>query len=816
MIRNMIATIIFSIIFSVSSFTQAPPILSSNAEPVNKVIGIVKDSASLKPIEFANIFLFSLKDSTLITGAASRTDGNFEIQRIPPGRYYAKVSFIGYNNQIINEIYVSNQKEILNLGNIILGSSSVKIDEVLVSAEKEAAVFNLDKKIINIEQNLTSAGGTAIDALQNVPSINVDASGNVSLRGNTNITILIDGRPTSLSDGASTILSQIPASSIESIELVTNPSAKHDPEGTAGVINLVMKKKSQLGYNGQLSFNAGNGNKYNSALNFNFMFGKINIFANYDNRFSNSFNSNGTMRNINTTSFSSNQLLDQRGTNYMGLHNINTGVDFMPDNQNTITFSFAHRDMNFESLGLTNYQFSDNNNVLNRLYDISTEFLRAIKSYDYTLSYKNVFKKNVHEFSADVIHTNARFRMNTLNEQTNFDINNPSISSEGYKQKAGITNRNDWWILQANYFTAIGDGGRFEVGLRSSFMDRELKAGWENYDFLTSTWVINPNMQNNFLYNENINSAYAIYTGSLSNFKYQFGLRGELVSTQGELIENNETFEKKYSSLYPTIHLSQSFEGNNEFKLSYSRRVNRPNNRQLNPFVFIMDSSATSQGNPQLMPEYVNSLEFGYQKGFKMLTLSSNLFYRLTEDLISSITNIDQQGISRSTFLNLNNSTAYGIELVSSQTINKDLRVNANVSYFRTEIKGTASTSELNQNSYSWTARLNSNYNLMQDLSLQLTANYNAPIVMAQMKMEEQFGVDLGARKTFMNGALALNLRVSDVFNTRKFNSESFGNGFNTFSRSKNESRNVFLGITYSLNNFKAQERKTGVDSSDF
>lgn len=265
MIRNMIATIIFSIIFSVSSFTQAPPILSSNAEPVNKVIGIVKDSASLKPIEFANIFLFSLKDSTLITGAASRTDGNFEIQRIPPGRYYAKVSFIGYNNQIINEIYVSNQKEILNLGNIILGSSSVKIDEVLVSAEKVAAVFNLDKKIINIEQNLTSAGGTAIDALQNVPSINVDASGNVSLRGNTNITILIDGRPTSLSDGASTILSQIPASSIESIELVTNPSAKHDPEGTAGVINLVMKKKSQLGYNGQLSFNAGNGNKYNSA-----------------------------------------------------------------------------------------------------------------------------------------------------------------------------------------------------------------------------------------------------------------------------------------------------------------------------------------------------------------------------------------------------------------------------------------------------------------------------------------------------------------------------------------------------------------------
>ena len=804
-----------SLIFSQVSEKNTNITSAVKLTPNGKITGVVLDSKTKIAIEYSNIVLFDVKDSSMITGTISTVGGNFVIEKIPSGKYYAKISFMGYSSKLIKDIVIDATQ--INLGKIELDPVAVNLDEVLVSAEKEMISYNLDKKVISVDKNISSTGGTALDVMQNIPSVSVDANGSVNLRGNSNLTILIDGRPSSLSGiSGSDVLTQIPASSIESIELVTNPSAKYDPDGTAGIINIVLKKQNQSGMNGAISMNAGTGDKYNSSLNFNLKNPGVNFFASYDGNLNN-FKYSGNSSRISSFS-SSTSLLNQDfdGANEFKMQNINLGSDILFDNQNSLTLNFRLRsgDFNSKSLMLNN-NFDES--ILSRKFDRQNDSKRGFDSYNYTASYRKTFDKKSQELTADVMFSDSKMTAKTNIEQNYYDnlLTENVISS--IFQRSNSHNTNKMWVMQANYVHPFESFGRLESGFKSTLKHTTMFNDY--YDFINSNWQNNLLSQNYFDYKEQIHAGYLIYTNEISDFKYQLGLRAEQVLINGNLINRNEKFENNYFSVYPTVHFGYNLSKLDEIQFSYSRRVDRPSNRQLNPYTDFSDSLNIFSGNPKLNPQYINSYELGYSTLLGKTSLSSTIFYKQTNDLISTISTLQPNGITTSTYKNIAQSNSYGLELIASTSLLTWWKLNANASFFNIDIKDN-STFGIDQNSNSWTAKLNSNMTLWEGIQLQLIGNYSSPSVLimsggymgssvtAQTKMKEQYYFDAAVRKEFMQGKLALTLRITDLFNTRNFNSTTSGLNFETISNRKNDSRIAYFGISYRLGGISQKQEK--------
>jgi outer membrane receptor protein involved in Fe transport len=795
---------------------------NSSAQPANKVIsggkisGKVIDSKTKAPIEYSNVILYKADNSTMINGTISTNGGSFMLDKIPEGSYFLKISFMGYGSKTIDNIEISSSQ--VDIGKIELDPESLNLDEVVVKGEKEMISYNLDKKVISVDKNITSSGGTALDVMQNIPSVDVDANGGVSLRGNSNLTILIDGKPSSLSGLSSNdILTQIPASSIENIELVTNPSAKYDPDGTAGIINIVLKKQNVSGINGVLSLNAGTGERLNSSANFNWKNPGFNIFGSYDGNL-NKMNYSGTSER--TSSISGvNSLLSQNsdGTNNFRMQNINLGADYFLDYQNSLSLNFRLRSGDFNSNNSTlnsNYE----TDLLTKKFDRANDSKRGFDALNYTLSYKKTFDTKSQEFTADVLYSDAKMTADGKTDQNYFDTITDDIYSSIF-QKSNSKNTNKMWVLQANYIQPFESWGRIETGVKSNIKNVTMRNDYLDYNNFTSDWQINLLSQNYFDYKEQIHAGYLIYTNEISDFKYQFGLRGEQVFINGNLINRNEKFSNDYFSLYPTIHLGYIISKTDEIQLSYSRRVDRPSNRQLNPFIDYSDSLNIFSGNPKLNPQYINSYELGYSTFIGNTSLNSNLFFKETKGLISTVSTLQSNGVTFSTYKNIAQSSSYGVEFIASTSLLKWWKLNGNVSYFNIKIDDNSSLG-LNQSSNSWTAKLNSNMTLWEDIQLQIIGSYSSPSVLimgggfmgtsvtAQTKMKEQYYVDAAIRKDFLQGKLSLTLRVSDIFNSRNFNSTTEGLNFSTISNRKNDTRVAYLGISYRLGGFSQKQEK--------
>jgi len=722
---------------------------------------------------------------------------------------------MGYSPKTIKNIAVESSQ--LNLGRIELDPEAVNLDEVIVSAEKEMISYNLDKKVISVDKNISSTGGTALDVMQNIPSVSVDANGTVNLRGNSNLTILIDGKPSSLAGiSGSDALTQIPASSISSVELVTNPSAKYDPDGTAGIINIVLKKQTQSGMNGIVSLNAGTGDKYNSSLNFNWKNPGINFFASYDGNLNNFQYSGISIRSSNINSGLSTLDQNSDGSNKFMMQNVNLGSDILFDEYNTITLNFRVRSGDFNSKsGMLNNNYDAD--ILTKKFDRLSDSKRNFDSYNYNLSYRKTFDIKSQELTADILYSDSKMAAKSDIEQNYYDnIMTDDILST-ILQRSNSNNTNKMWVIQSNYVHPYESLGRLETGFKSSIKHTTMHNDY--YDFVNSSWNNNLLSQNYFDYKEQIHGGYLIYTNKLADFNYQFGLRAEQVLINGNLINRNEKFDNNYFSLYPTIHFGYNLSKFDEIQLSYSRRVDRPSNRQLNPFTDFSDSLNIFSGNPKLKPQYINSYELGYSTLIGKTSLTSTLFYKETNDLISTISTLQSNGITTSTYKNIAQSNSYGLELIGSTTLSSWWKLNANLSFFNISIKDNSSFG-IDQNSNSWTAKINSNMTLWEGIQLQLIGNYSSPSVLimsggfmgtsvtAQTKMKEQYFLDAALRKEFMQGKLALTLRVTDIFNTRNFNSTTSGLNFDTISNRKNDSRIAYLGISYRLGGLTQKQEK--------
>jgi outer membrane receptor protein involved in Fe transport len=803
---------------------------AAGGELSGSVTGLIVDKQTGQPLEYANVTIHRIKekDTVLVNGSITDAKGNFTINDLSVGKYIVKVGYVGYNTLVLPEFSIAPKIRKLNLGTINIDPSAENLKEATVTFAKKTEEFKLDRKVVNVEGNLASVGGTAVDVLQNIPSVTVDQDGGVSLRGNDNITILIDGRPSSIT-GAN--LDQIPSSSIETIELITNPSAKYNPEGTAGIINIKLKKKVATGLNGMVQLNtatanANNGSKtYNGSLNLNYSVGKFNFFGSYDPRYDNRVGY-GNMKRIaygtmDTTLHEKNTTLlkenfDQSRERVSNNFRLGTDIYFNKQNQLTLSWFSANNNRIRTRSGLA-IDSSFLNQKIDKAYSISNPDHENSVSNDFNLNYRKTFDRKDEELTVDLIQNFDHETSYANNEQINF---NPltlidTLSLNKYRTNTNEKDRTT--TLQANYVYPFGNEGKIETGWQSIVkqMDNDYQ-----YDSLSAgTYIKDMNKSNHFVYDQQVHAFYTTVGTMFNNFSFLAGIRLEETFTRSEVKLDTVAYKRNYLDYFPSLHLSQKFGNGNQMQISYSRRINRPGGWALNPFIDRTDPQNYRQGNPYLKPEYVNSFETGYSKDWKTTTLNASVFYRQTTDVISRINRLNPDTkIATMTFENLGKGTSYGVEIIGEQSITPWWHINVNWSYFYNEIKGKASDSDSStytNHNYTWTARAMSNMMLPGRFNIQATGNYRGEMVTPQGRMEPMYFMDIAAKKEFLKGKLSLTARVSDVFNTQKFRMKISDVNYYSENMGKFSSRMFYVGLIYKINQGVKQKQKKTIDDNN-
>lgn len=807
--RLFTLTILALLILSSDGLSQQkkPTNAPGGADPSGEISGVLIDAKTGKPVEYGNFVIYRKKDKALVNGTVSEITGAFKMQQVPFGFYTAEVSFIGYEKLIIDSILVTPKSLSVDLGVLKLNPSGLTTEEVTVTGEKDAIINNLDKQVINVDKNIASAGGNAADVLRNVPSVQVDLDGNITLRGNGNVKILIDGRPANTGgQSIGDILASIPAGSIESIELVTNPSAKYDAEGTAGIVNIKLKKKSNLGINGMVSTNAGTGDKYNSSVNLNYKLEHINFFGNFDFRINNFMNEGNSVRNAFYTGSTNSLLQNSTGNFTMNMNNYNLGFDWYLDDFNTITLQGNYRKFNFDNAQRTLNTSTTTNQPVENYFRYS-EGTREFQNQNYTLNYKRTFADKNTELTADLT-----FSRNDVNLDGFASIDRYNNSAL-LKTKSEARNKFEFLVGSVNWSMPLFDNSaKMETGLKTTFRDLNSGVSYFNNDPLTDAWVLNTNTTNTFNYKEQIHAAFAIFTGSFGDFRYQAGLRSETTIADGKTDRTNVKVDKNYTDFFPSVYLTWAPAMTQEIRANYSRRVDRPNPRQVNPFVDNTDTLNLFYGNPNLDPQFTDSYELGYSIFMGKLNFMTTLFYRQTNGAINMFTKLIGSGVTETTFDNIATQKNTGFEVSTGGEIFPGFRLNPSFSWFRTQLDGQSGITKISQDDYTWNAKVISSLNLFEGASMQVFFNYNAPQVMAQGKTEEMYFVDLAYKQDFFDGNLSLTVRVSDLFNTMKWNNMTYGSNFDFSNYRKNDSRNVYVGLTYTFNSFKKKPQKPSDD----
>ena len=779
-----------------------PLAAQAQAQTTGRIDGLLLDAASQQPLPYAGVVLLRASDSTFVTGAQSLESGAFVLEKIPLGRYVLKATVVGYRTGL-RALSLTAAAPELHLGPLRLRTAATKLAEVVVKGQRAIVTDNLDKKVIDVTKDLTATGGTAVDVLQNVPSVTVDQSGAVSLRGSANVRILVDGKPTGVT------LDQLPASSIQTIEVVTNPSSRYDAEGSAGIINIVLKKERQDGLNGQASATAGTGDKYNTSLSLNYHRGKLNVFGSYDWR-NDRRTGYGSVRQRSQTATGPVELnQDRTGVSTGVSHAVRLGLDYAltPDQTLTLTVQPRYNSQNNrENIFSTQTNLTTSERPL--LGNTTRDNTNAgyAKQADFSLDYRRLWPaQKGRELTANVIYTPVKSALDVNSTVDYLD------RTTGYQQQHFDT-QNDLASAQVDYVRPVGEKGRYELGAKSISRRSD-----DDYRY-TSQPALTYNPSNRFIYHEFIQSAYGTYANVVGAFNYQFGLRLEQTNTRGDLVAAalpDSSFTRSYLSLFPSAVLAYDVSKDHRVQLSYSRRVQRPGADELNPFPDRSDPLNLRAGNTSLKPEFVHSLELGDQHFFGAgSSVSTTAFYRLEENTITNIRDpffydaVTKSTVTKTTRLNVGQETNYGLEAVATAPVTSIWKVSLNASAFRRIIKGSAPTNvDFNTSNFVYTGRLNTTVSPTKLLDLQVSANYRSPVVSVQGQRLTQFNTDFAAKYSVLKEKGSLTLRVSDVFNTLQYNFNAAGAGFESVARNKRESRIVYLGFSYRFGNASAAPR---------
>src|SRR5690554_3528261 len=760
------------------------------------------------PIEYANFRLFTPVDSSVVTGEYTGDNGRIILNDLPNGDYYGIITFFGFEDKLIKDISISASQRKVNLGSVMMTKvKSQEFEEVVIKGETTLMESSIDKRTYNVSEDMTSIGGGLTDVLNNIPSVEVDNDGNVSLRGSGSVTILIDGRQSALTSGDGA-LDGIPASAIERIELVTNPSAKYNPEGTAGIINIVLKKKKLRGTNINLQLTAASENLYSGSLGFNKRNEKVNFYANYsysyNEGFRNNFNERTSTRGDSTESLKQTRL----GTDFRSSHAGNVGADFFIKSNQVIGLSVSgtYTDRNREG---KQHNLLSYNDVLFETWDREVYNPRNRNSIDLKANYKLDFKDE----KGNIILAASQSLGQELaigEFEENYFLPNGLPTSNSYRfQNQEQDNSNNKFTFSADLERTINDKLKYEAGIQTIINLQNDSNFLEYYDTLTGLLIPDVNVNNKLKLSENIISVYGILGHRLSDkFRYQAGVRLEQAFTEPRLLTTNESFRNDYFSFFPSMHLVYGDDKKGEVFANYSRRINRPSTRSLNPFPVYSDPLNLMKGNPEIRPEYINSFELGYEKMWKKMSLTSTLYFKQTVDRIQRIRQFYDDGVSVTTFSNVDESYDYGVELIGTYSPFPWWKNMISMNAYESRLSATVGGTNLSNKGVSWDAKLNTTFSLFDNTTtIQINAQYIAPRYTVQGFYQRSPGVDVGFTRTLMNKKMVIGLRVSDIFDQTKFYFEINDGNVMQKTTYKWTTRRLYLTLSYKFGNMTTKDR---------
>lgn len=779
------------------------------------IVGMVVDNQN-QPIAYSNIFLFKSTDSVAIDAVATDQSGKFIFQNVKFGSYYIELKLIGFQKKRINNIELTQQKRFVKIGQISILQEEQQLGEVVVTAQNTNVQYQLDKKIVNVGQDIASSGGNATDALRNVPGINVDFDGNVTLRGSSNFIVMIDGKPSILEPNEA--LKQIPASNIEKIDIITNPSAKYDPDGDAGIINIITRQKSNDGLSGKIELGIDTYLAKKADITINYKKNKLTLMT--------QFIYNENIRSATGTQYRETYLPNytQILENTQDIKHIHGnisgkfGVQYNISSKDNLNINFTASERRFGDQNKAIQHLYTNNNFYNLYFlNVSNASVKGL-NVGGDVNYEHKFDDKGHK-----IKTFAQVslwqpeRLNFQSIDTTDQYWN-KISSYIYQDRTVENIINKQFRFQTDYELPLKNNSKFEAGIALKYNDFSSKYRQENY--INSTWQEEPIFSNNFTLDFMIGSAYMTYSNKLWNlFNYQIGLRSEY--TYRLAYEHNTDTSYLYNKInvYPTIHLSKKLPNDQQLQASYSLRVNRPNNRNLNPFPMRMNQFTYRQGNPALEPEFAHSFELNYIKNFGKSSVSLETFYRQTNN------KIDRRMIIKDTLIymfsdNLNKDYSYGGELMLNLMILKFINFNLSGSVYQYYLNGILEGQNIEKKQFMWNTRANIMTMLPTKTVLQIGGFYNAPFISIDGKMKPMFVTFAGIRQSFFKQKLQISLSIQDLLGTMKFGGESQTEKYKTNFEMKPQSPNIGFTVTYRINNFKQdrsqhQENGNG-DEVDF
>lgn len=733
--------------------------------PKIMIKGMVLDGETNAPLEFATITLNSKKDGQVVTGGMTVEDGTFNFQS-RPGRFTAKIDFLSYQSVTIDPVPFERGQREIDLGTITLNISGEVIEGVEIRAEKSETIYKLDKKVFTVGKDLANAGGSAEEILDNVPSLTVDIDGNVNLRGSGNVRMLINGQPSSLlRSGNMNGLRSIQASSIDRIEVITNPSAKYEAEGQAGIINIILKKEEKRGFNGAFNVGAGFPLRYDAGVQLNFRKDAVNFFVNY---------SSGYRLNPGFSDEYSRQLVDDyfrrsyknSDRNREGRNNrFRAGMDYYIDENQTITIEGSYGFSDDLNVNTVRYLDSlEQNNTINfsQVLDRREDEIEDETNQEYSLVYVNDFGRKGQELTATLRYdSSGETEASDISQALNGD---PLSNIQNVNIEEIQTNK----LVQLDYSKELPNDMKIETGLRTNL--RTIKNDYEVFQIIDNQFSTVDSLTDDFKYTENIYAAYGTLSKTWNEkFSAQIGLRVEQSSIATQFA-NNSSQDTSYNflSAFPSTFLTYNIDSKNALQLSYSRRIQRPRFWYLNPFLTLADDRNVFAGNPKLLPEFTDSYELGYIRYLDQGSFSANLFYKLTTDVITRVRTFNPDGTTLSFPVNLSEEVSYGLDLSANYDLTKWLRLDANITAFNYNQSADGGQYGIDASDLSWFGRIGARVKFWKNGSLQTRFNYRAPRENIQGLRKAVYVMDLGVSKDFLDNNLTVTISSRDLLNSRK------------------------------------------------
>ena len=792
------------LITSFVSFSQEKPQTAKI-----KITGKVIEKISKQPLEYATISFINGASAKTITGGITNPKGEFDID-VTPGIYDVKIEFISFK---VITIKNRDLQKSTNLGQIALEEDASQLNEVVVRAEKSSVEIKLDKKVYNVGQDMMVKGGTVSDVLDNVPSVSVDTEGNVSLRGSDNIRILIDGRP-SYAVNIAEALRQLPADAIDKVEVITNPSARYDAEGGSGIINIVLKKGKNQGFNGTFIASTGIPETYGLTATVNYKTEKLNYFTNlgYNHR----TNEGGGITNsqyFNDDGSTKNFLDEERDTERTrDGFNGRAGLEWTVAPNTFWTNAINYQKDNGENTDLINYKNYDAaRNFTGETYRLGTGE-NGGENVEFTSNLIKNFDDEGHKLTIDgSISRNTDDSQSIITGSNNF---NNTLNNQVQKQTQ----------FQADYVLPIGEGSQFEAGYKGNFGDLN-----NQYYILDEQGIRIDNLSNTLEYKEYINALYTQYGFKKNKFSYLFGLRWEDTNIEVNLLETNEFNDKKYNNFFPSAFVSYEISDQSNITTSYSKRLSRPRGRFMNPAVNYASNVNIFQGNPDLDPSLTNKFDFGYIKRWDKITFNASAYFEDTKDVFSFVrspTGDEVNGVPviKSQPINLGKEQKYGFEFTLNYNPFKIWRLNSNFNFYNvkttgensyTDTQGELIVQNLDNQANNWFTRISSKLTLPYKVDWQLNATYNGGQKTAQGRTLDQFSMNTALSKDIMKDKATIAFNVSDIFNSRVMRSYTELENQTSYGEMQWRKRQFNLSFTYRFNKPKGEKEKSGQPRND-